>query len=565
MRYHLTLGKKIGLGFTAMLVLVAGVGVGGYFSLGYIMEGCALYKAAQEVQRDFYVVRENSLNYRLNGYDEGREIQKKAQEKVGIYLAESLKDIDEITADFGRAVENGGLLMENIHNEIKAYGSGLDRYFASEATKITNEKVVRTTIASMRTDILTAKFLTEDIRSRCDVLDASCLSYFARNSDRRWQRVEAALSEFGPVFDQWYEKINRSESLKALAENIRWEFGTVFDNMSQYHKAVEDQKHNLDIMNKAKLQIDELAVELDAATEASLKAFEDRSLRVILGFLGISMLVGSLYGIWSTRSIVKEIKNIISGIIHAEQNLNGLSGHISATGKELADGASDQAASVEETSSALEEMAAITRQNADNTARIDALMKDYSQIMSGASENTARLVSSMERVFNASTDIQHVVKRIDAVAFQTGLLALNASVEAARAGKAGSGFAVVANEVRGLAQRSADAARETAVMVENNVAMVRESMDVVSAIENTFTSLSDEARKIGELMSQVSGSSQEQYQGINQISIAMSAIDKVAVCNSDGAQHAAETARSMEQQAVQMRQMIRALAALAGK
>ncbi len=163
------------------------------------------------------------------------------------------------------------------------------------------------------------------------------------------------------------------------------------------------------------------------------------------------------------------------------------SGQVSSASQQLAAGSSEQAASIEETSSSLEEMSSMTSQNADNAGCADNLMKEVNQVVGQANASMTELTTSMAHISQASEETSKIIKTIDEIAFQTNLLALNAAVEAARAGEAGAGFAVVADEVRNLAMRAADAAKNTADLIEGTVKKVSDGSDLVTKTNDAFT------------------------------------------------------------------------------
>ena len=223
-----------------------------------------------------------------------------------------------------------------------------------------------------------------------------------------------------------------------------------------------------------------------------------------------------------------------------------------------------QAASIQETSASLEEMASMTKQNAENAEQSNALMESALQVVNQASDSMKKLVSAMEKVSRSNEETQKIVKTIDEIAFQTNLLALNAAVEAARAGEAGAGFAVVADEVRNLAIRSADAAKNTTLLIEDTVGKVKDSSKVVSVTHDAFATVAEETDKISKLISEIAAASQEQSRGIDQINRAVLEIDKVTLQTASSAEESASASEEMNAQAEAMQGVVGELASLIG-
>jgi methyl-accepting chemotaxis protein len=241
-----------------------------------------------------------------------------------------------------------------------------------------------------------------------------------------------------------------------------------------------------------------------------------------------------------TRVIHSESKDEIGELSRTidvmRETMGQTVGESMAIAVSLAEASSEQAASGEETSSSLEEMSSMTKQNADNANTANNLMKEANQVIASANTSMGHLTTSMGEISKASEETQKIVKTIDEIAFQTNLLALHAAVEAARAGEAGAGFAVVADEVRNLAMRAADAAKNTASLIEGTVKKIKEGVNLVQTTNDGFSKVAESSNKVGDLLGEIAAASKEQAQGIEQINIAVSEMDKVTQQNAAGSE-----------------------------
>ena len=206
----------------------------------------------------------------------------------------------------------------------------------------------------------------------------------------------------------------------------------------------------------------------------------------------------------------------------------------------------------------------MTKQNADNASTADKLMKDSKLMVEKANGSMTELTQSMEDISKASDETSKIIKTIDEIAFQTNLLALNAAVEAARAGEAGAGFAVVANEVRNLAMRAAEAAKNTSVLIEGTVKKVREGSELVERTGGAFAEVSRSAAKVADLVAEIAAASSEQAQGIDQINKAVAEMDKVTQQTAANAEESASASEEMNAQAEQMKDIASGLLRIIG-
>lgn len=266
--------------------------------------------------------------------------------------------------------------------------------------------------------------------------------------------------------------------------------------------------------------------------------------------IGLILLAATATGVFFfARSIALPVGQIAGDLNDASEQVAAASSQIASASQSLAEGASEQASALEETSSSLEEMSSMTKQNADNAGQAKALMAEARQIVDKVDAQMKNMVKGIQDVTKSSEETGKIIKTIDEIAFQTNLLALNAAVEAARAGEAGAGFAVVANEVRNLAMRAADAAKNTSDLIENTIVTVKHSRDLTQQTQEAFKENMEISNKIDHLVNEIAAASSEQAQGIGQIGKAVAEMDKVVQQTAANAEESASAAEEMNAQA----------------
>ena len=264
------------------------------------------------------------------------------------------------------------------------------------------------------------------------------------------------------------------------------------------------------------------------------------------------------------RSITGPIGQVIRGVQQAADAAGKTSDRMAQSGQVVARDAQEQAAYIEETSASLEEISATTRSNADRATQADGLMREATQTVGKATLAMNDLTASMDRISKSSNEVATVLKSIDEIAFHTNILALNAAVEAARAGQAGAGFSVVADEVRSLAHRAAEAARQSADIVEKTIADVGKGVEFVGVAHHAFENVSAKIVSGSQVVSQIAASSEEQSRGVAQIGQAVSRMGSVTQNNAANAQQTAENAAAMTAQVETTRRHLEQLVAVVG-
>jgi methyl-accepting chemotaxis protein len=256
------------------------------------------------------------------------------------------------------------------------------------------------------------------------------------------------------------------------------------------------------------------------------------------------------------NSLLETVMGVIQSVKRSASEVQGGADEISRGNINLSQRTEEQASSLEETASSMEEMTSTIRQNADNAAQANQLAQAARKSAEGGGEVVAQAVVAMQGINSASAKIADIIGVIDEIAFQTNLLALNAAVEAARAGEQGRGFAVVATEVRSLASRSAEAAKEIKVLINDSVAKVADGSKLVERSGNTLTEIVSAVKKVTDIVAEIAAASQEQASGIEQVNKAVTSMDEVTQQNAALVEEAAAAAQGLSEQATALTQMV---------
>ena len=298
--------------------------------------------------------------------------------------------------------------------------------------------------------------------------------------------------------------------------------------------------------------------------EANNNAFKG----MVLLIFAATTVVGALMvavGFLIARSLTSPIRQVAGFLNESFDQITSASFQVSTAGQQLAEGASAQAAAVEETSSSLEEMSSMTKQNAENAQQARLLMaNDARESYRVITEKMTLMQEVVNASVSASKETSKIIKTIDEIAFQTNLLALNAAVEAARAGETGAGFAVVADEVRNLAMRSAEAAKNTEALIADSTAKIQQASALFGQVNGELSSNRHITKKVTDLVSEIAEASNEQAQGIDQINKSVAEMDKVTQQTAASAEESSSASEEMNAQAEQMKTVVEDLISLVG-
>ena len=598
---NMKLGTKIMVGFGVLIAIAVALGglatvkmqgvVGDSVMLAeeYAPESVLASDLERRVNRTMFAVRGYGYTGEKKFLDEAQAAIAQVKETIGkleklsadaVHLTKlkaSIGDTKQVMTDYERLLAETEKNQNELH---KISDSMLDlakKYMAeAEAFLKDQEQVMAKEIAEgAPADKLSER--QKKLTLLNDLIDLGNAARVANLGSRAWRDNKVMLDGIKTIFPAMEKKGQELDAITRVAANKQQLKGIMaaagsYENAMQKYSEVQA---GIDRIGAERLTVAQKALDqarnLMKAAGDQTKDIADKaagalslaSTMVLIG-LAVALVLGIVLAIFITRSITGPIRKIIEGLTEGAEEVASASGQVSSAAQSLAEGSSEQAASIEETSSSLEEMSSMTKQNADNAQQANGLMGEAKQVVGTANESMGKLTESMAEITQASEETSKIIKTIDEIAFQTNLLALNAAVEAARAGEAGAGFAVVADEVRNLAMRAADAAKNTANLIEGTVKKVKDGSELVGRTNEAFKQVAGSSAKAADLVAEISAASSEQAQGIGQINTAVTELDKVTQQNAANAEESASAAEEMSAQAETMKGMVDELVAIVG-
>lgn len=420
-----------------------------------------------------------------------------------------------------------------VTNEILASTASMSsRDFANAFSSRDAVDQMRAIFTTLRIDSRT--MLTNDTSVYQGMLDnidklVSLLSDYERTAPSAvLTTVRSLPDELGKYRDitvQYYEMIQQNNACAEAAMNINSEVQTII----------------------SALNTETTRVIGEVASSSTNQQVIVLVVLIVLSVLLIGFII--MYAVIMIRSISAALKSAALSLQQATENINSAAGELTSAAVSLAESGSEQAASIEETSATMNETASMVRQNTDNTRYATELAEQAGTIAMEAVRNSEELIKGMNKLSKSSDEINDIVSTITSISFQTNILALNASVEAVRAGDAGRSFAVVAGEVRNLSQQSSEASNNTETIIKNNINLTKQNVENSKQVSKTLEEISESTKRITRLLSEIFNASEEQTRGVQQINIALSQLEKVTQSNAAISEESAAAANELKSQA----------------
>ena len=313
---------------------------------------------------------------------------------------------------------------------------------------------------------------------------------------------------------------------------------------------------------------EKLGAELEASQARTFEAqtiaadrTASRSLWATLAILSLALGVGGL-AVQVVRGLTRQLREVAGGLNDGIIQLVSAASQVASSSQSLSQSSSEQAASLEETSATVQQLSTTTRENSMNSTEAARLVQQADGLVGRAEGALSEMVEAMRGISDASGKVAKIIKAVDELAFQTNILALNAAVEAARAGEAGLGFAVVADEVRNLALRSAQAARDTATLIDESMAASATGAGKVDVLGHVIADITAAMGEAKQRVDAVSLASVQQATGLDQVSRTVTTMEQVTQSTAAVAEENAAASEELNAQAEVARQQVQRLEAM---
>lgn len=577
----LTIGRRIGLGFTLVFVLLGAVAAIAWFALGASGRKLSLYagsaeetNAAAQLESSMLALKLKVNEFIATSQSEHVDSYKEVREKLNSdltlaaaqatdpsrreELAQGTKLLAEYDVAFQQLVGNTGKLDLVVKDQLAPQGLAITAGLQKVLTDARNNgdmngafgistgqkayfecsSLVNSFLLTSRDDYATAA--REGIKTvSASILklqkdQAELVAMDATLKDDEKDKLLLQISSAATAYDEALQSIialkhERNDLIEKQLNQIAPKFTAT--------------------LGRVRVSVTNFQGELAQRTKVEQSRNE---VLVLSSTLGCAIL--GIVAAWLIiRSITRPIAKIADFLVTESSNTHSAALTVAEVSQSMADGASRQAASLEESSASLHEMASMTQRNTESAQSAKTLAAEARSTADAGARDMTAMKNAMTAIQVSSMEISKIIKTIDEIAFQTNILALNAAVEAARAGEAGAGFAVVAEEVRNLAQRSAQAARETATKIADASSKSEQGVSISGQVAASLDGIVERIRQLDEMVGGIAQASKEQSEGITQLNQAVAGMDEITQSNAALAEQSASAAQEMQTQSAQVK------------
>jgi methyl-accepting chemotaxis protein len=579
---NMKLSVKITLGFGFVVMIAAVLSAVNWYFLSRIERTATIDAKASTGISEMLDIRQQEKNFVIRGldkldgdtqnsYEKWQDACKKLEENLAGLDSEDVKQASRDVINEARKglkeyknffadIVQSRQIKDNIFEEWKNLGWAITGNIDT-AQKEVITPALQGVISEQNTGQF-AKWLGIDDSLNVDVvqnfllLRVTAVYLIATNKDAQWEGFTKQMAKTKEGMGKWTRLVQGNGQLEKAASEITASLAKYEDAGNRFHQAILSEHQADKSMTAAARSASKNVDEIAASFKGDLKSWIIFADMLSLILTGVGVVISIVLAIFITRSITKPIGRIITGLREGSSQVASASTQVSAASQSLAEGATEQAAGLEETSSSLEEMSSMTKQNADNAVQANTLASEAKKAANNGAASMGRMAEAIKDIQKSSDETAKIIKVIDEIAFQTNLLALNAAVEAARAGEAGKGFAVVAEEVRNLAMRSAEAAKNTSNLIEQSVNNSRNGVQICNEVKTALDEIVGSIGKTTDLVGEIAAASKEQAQGVDQINTAVSQMDKVTQQNAANAEESASASEELSAQAESMNEIV---------
>lgn len=589
---QLTIGRKIALGFAAVSVLVTVVTTNAYLALGSAGRKLSQYASSAQETNAVADLEQAMLELKMQvnaflaaggGADPGAYEKAKAALNARLAVAErriteasragqlaaAKRLLAEYDAAFYKLVENDRQLAavdrdkiapasESITADLqKMLTAARDLGDMNSAFKISNALKSFFECASHAGAFRLTSRPSEAAAAK-DALAAAMAQIKALEKDQQdMEKIDATLKDAG--------KIALIQTVTSAASRFSAGLESAVSVKTERDRLIAGELNRIaPQFTTALASVRESVRGLQAELESRMLSEQRRNEIVVWwGTLG-GCILGLIAVYWVARAITRPIGAVAERLANESTQTHSAAQQVSQVSQSMADGASRQAAAIEESSSALHEMASMTARNSENAQTAKILAGEARETADAGAREMDEMKAAMSAIKSSSSEISKIIKTIDEIAFQTNILALNAAVEAARAGDAGMGFGVVADEVRTLAQRCAQAARETADKISDSASKSEQGVAIGAKMAQNLGAIVERIRKLDEMIAGIAQASREQSEGIGQLNQTVAGMDKITQANAALSQQSAASSEELKAQAEQVHNAVADLMRMVG-